>query len=133
MGARPELVAELRFDIPAMYVFHKEQTKDVAVDLLRFEAGAAPPGTVVECPYFESAEEKQAAKDRCVFRSETDLCKRLPDGSRLRWLTFVAKRADRMTLSQQRRASSGRGRGGGRGRGRGDGGKVKGAHGNRKR
>lgn len=30
-GARPELVAELRFDIPAMYVFHKETSKDVAV------------------------------------------------------------------------------------------------------
>ena len=30
-GAKPELVAELRFDIPAMYVFHKETSKDVAV------------------------------------------------------------------------------------------------------
>ena len=54
------------------------------VDLLRFVAGGAPSGTAVECPHFETEEEKQAIRDR-------------------------------MTPSQQRRASGG-GRGGGRGR-----------------
>lgn len=54
------------------------------VDLLRFVAGAAPPGSVFECPHFETEEERQTIRDR-------------------------------MTPSQQRRASGG-GRGGGRGR-----------------
>ena len=33
MGA--EVVAEMKFDIPAMYKFHKEKSVDVRVDLLR--------------------------------------------------------------------------------------------------
>ncbi len=54
------------------------------VDLLRFVVGGAPPGTVVECPHFETDEERQAIRDR-------------------------------MSPSQQRRASGGS-RGGNRGR-----------------
>ncbi len=36
-----ELVAELRFAIPATYEFHREKSVDVAVDLLRFVKGKA--------------------------------------------------------------------------------------------
>lgn len=31
-----EVVAELKFDIPASYKFHKHKTVDVAVDFIRF-------------------------------------------------------------------------------------------------
>jgi predicted RNA methylase len=31
-----KVLAELRFDIPLMYAFHREQSKDVHVDLWRF-------------------------------------------------------------------------------------------------
>ena len=34
-GHKPEVVAQLRFDIPAMYAFHKKASKDVEVDLWR--------------------------------------------------------------------------------------------------
>ena len=33
------VVAEMQFDIDRMYKFHKEKTKDVAVDLIRIEMG----------------------------------------------------------------------------------------------
>lgn len=35
-GVSFEVVAQLRFDIPKMYKFHKKETADVQVDLLRF-------------------------------------------------------------------------------------------------
>eukprot|EP00128_Syssomonas_multiformis_P002663 Colp12_sorted_trinity150504_noHs@27457 len=35
-GMKMEVVAELRFNIPNMYSFHKKQSADVEVDLLRF-------------------------------------------------------------------------------------------------
>eukprot|EP00300_Choanocystis_sp_HF-7_P008398 c15880_g1_i4.p2 GENE.c15880_g1_i4~~c15880_g1_i4.p2 ORF type:complete len:145 (+),score=45.97 c15880_g1_i4:282-716(+) len=41
-GVGFEAVAELRFDIPAMYSFHRKQTKDVCVDLLRFDCSRKP-------------------------------------------------------------------------------------------
>lgn len=40
-GVGCELVAQLRFDIPAMYEFHRQESVDVAVDLLRFVKGKA--------------------------------------------------------------------------------------------
>eukprot|EP01047_Picozoa_sp_COSAG01_P088426 COSAG01_NODE_20802_length_930_cov_1.566467_1_plen_113_part_00 len=48
----PELVAELRFDIPKMYAFHTQASADVAVDLLRFEAGGAPAHGEVSVPEY---------------------------------------------------------------------------------
>ena len=32
------MLAEMRFDVPAMYKFHKQKSKDIAVDFLRFGA-----------------------------------------------------------------------------------------------
>jgi len=40
-GVGCALVAELRFEIPATYAFHREASLDVAVDLLRFVKGPA--------------------------------------------------------------------------------------------
>ncbi|KAK3233025.1 hypothetical protein CYMTET_56642 [Cymbomonas tetramitiformis] len=38
LGAtKAEVVAEMRYDISASYKFHKEKSKDIAVDFLRFE------------------------------------------------------------------------------------------------
>jgi hypothetical protein len=48
----PELVAELRFDIPKMYAFHTQASADVAVDLLRFEAGGGPAHGEVSVPEY---------------------------------------------------------------------------------
>jgi predicted RNA methylase len=50
-GVKAEVVAQLRFDIPQMYRFHKRESVDVEVDLWRFQsipaaaaaAAAAPP------------------------------------------------------------------------------------------
>lgn len=39
LGLGCELVAELRFEIPAVYAFHRRDSVDVAVDLLRFVKG----------------------------------------------------------------------------------------------
>ena len=36
-GVEAEVLAELRFDIPKMYKFHKKKTMDIEVDLLRLE------------------------------------------------------------------------------------------------
>ena len=36
-GVKLEVVAELKFDIPQMYKFHKKKSVDVEVDFLRFE------------------------------------------------------------------------------------------------
>mmetsp|Transcript_23372 Transcript_23372/g.70012 ORF Transcript_23372/g.70012 Transcript_23372/m.70012 type:complete len:242 (+) Transcript_23372:161-886(+) len=35
-GASVQVVAELRFDVPKMYKFHRDAERDIAVDLLRF-------------------------------------------------------------------------------------------------
>jgi predicted RNA methylase len=34
--ARSQLLAQLRYDLPASYAFHRAATKDVEVDLWRF-------------------------------------------------------------------------------------------------
>ena len=36
-GLHAEVLAEMRFDVPNMYKFHKKKSKDIAVDFLRFE------------------------------------------------------------------------------------------------
>ena len=36
MGAEVEVIAELKFDIPKMYKMHREKSKDVRVDFIRF-------------------------------------------------------------------------------------------------
>ena len=36
-GLGAQVLAEMRFDVPAMYKFHKQKSKDIAVDFLRFE------------------------------------------------------------------------------------------------
>eukprot|EP01134_Creolimax_fragrantissima_P005329 CFRG5329T1 len=36
-GVKMDVVAELRYDIPAMYKFHKKDSVDVRVDVLRFD------------------------------------------------------------------------------------------------
>jgi predicted RNA methylase len=41
-GVRLDVVAELRFPVPATYAFHRDAERDIAVDLLRFERGAKP-------------------------------------------------------------------------------------------
>ena len=49
-GACADVVAELRFDLPKTYAFHSDNSRDVAVDLVRFRrvTGAdAPPPPVV--------------------------------------------------------------------------------------
>jgi len=35
-GMEGEVLAELRFDIPQMYKFHKSTSKDIEVDFIRF-------------------------------------------------------------------------------------------------
>ncbi|CAL8321709.1 unnamed protein product [Merluccius merluccius] len=35
-GVKMELVAELRYDLPASYKFHKKKSVDIHVDFLRF-------------------------------------------------------------------------------------------------
>jgi len=36
-AASAEVVAELRYDLPPTYKFHKEKSKDIQVDIWRFE------------------------------------------------------------------------------------------------
>jgi predicted RNA methylase len=36
-GFEGEVVAEMKFDLPRSYKFHKKESLDIAVDLLRFE------------------------------------------------------------------------------------------------
>lgn len=40
-GAVPELVARMRFDVPAMYAFHRQASVDVEVDLWRLDCSEA--------------------------------------------------------------------------------------------
>jgi hypothetical protein len=40
MGVGISLIAQLRFALPATYAFHRHDSVDVAVDLLRFDKGA---------------------------------------------------------------------------------------------
>ena len=35
-GVGMEMVAQLRFDLPATYKFHKQKSVDIEVDLIRF-------------------------------------------------------------------------------------------------
>jgi predicted RNA methylase len=35
-GVRAQVLAELRFDLPASYKFHKKQSVDIEVDFVRF-------------------------------------------------------------------------------------------------
>lgn len=37
LGAKGEVIAELRYDLPRAYKFHKKQSVDVNVDLIRFQ------------------------------------------------------------------------------------------------
>jgi predicted RNA methylase len=49
-GAVADVVAELRFDLPKTYAFHADDSRDVAVDLVRFrrvDGADAPPPPVV--------------------------------------------------------------------------------------
>lgn len=39
-GYQATVVAEMAFDIPQMYLFHNQKTKDVEVDLIRIEINA---------------------------------------------------------------------------------------------
>ena len=36
-GCTSEVVAEMKFELPKSYKFHKKESVDIAVDLLRFE------------------------------------------------------------------------------------------------
>jgi predicted RNA methylase len=36
-GAKVDVIAELKFDIPQMYKFHKQKSVDIDVDFLRFD------------------------------------------------------------------------------------------------
>ena len=38
-AASAEVLAELRYDLPASYAFHRERSRDIAVDLWRVEVG----------------------------------------------------------------------------------------------
>jgi len=40
-GYEASVVAEMAFDIPQMYAFHREKTKDVEVDLIRVDINAS--------------------------------------------------------------------------------------------
>jgi putative methylase len=35
-GCDVQVIAELKFDVPQMYKFHREKSKDIVVDLIRF-------------------------------------------------------------------------------------------------
>jgi rRNA N6-adenosine-methyltransferase METTL5 len=48
-GAVPEVLAQLRFDIPNMYGFHKRKAVDVEVDLWRFDVSMRAKGLVISC------------------------------------------------------------------------------------
>jgi rRNA N6-adenosine-methyltransferase METTL5 len=48
-GVRPELVAQLRFDIPQMYSFHKLKAVDVDVDLWRFDVSLLSNNVLLNC------------------------------------------------------------------------------------
>mmetsp|Transcript_42071 Transcript_42071/g.61900 ORF Transcript_42071/g.61900 Transcript_42071/m.61900 type:complete len:236 (-) Transcript_42071:132-839(-) len=53
-GFRGEVLAELRFDVPKMYAFHKKKSVDIEVDLVRFER-------IEPLPTDEKEEEKSEA------------------------------------------------------------------------
>uniref|UniRef100_A0A7N4NFN7 Methyltransferase 5, N6-adenosine n=1 Tax=Sarcophilus harrisii TaxID=9305 RepID=A0A7N4NFN7_SARHA len=40
-----DVIAELRYDLPASYRFHKKKTVDIEVDLIRFSFKDPPPHT----------------------------------------------------------------------------------------
>lgn len=37
LGTKGEVIAELRYDLPRAYKFHKKESVDIAVDFIRFE------------------------------------------------------------------------------------------------
>ncbi|KAA8494464.1 Methyltransferase-like protein 5 [Porphyridium purpureum] len=41
-GCRAEALAQLRFDLPRTYAFHKKQSTDIEVDLLRLDVSSKP-------------------------------------------------------------------------------------------
>jgi hypothetical protein len=57
-GVDTEVIAQLRFDIPKMYKFHKKKEVDVEVDLVRFAHRQALPA---EAPARPLAEARAAA------------------------------------------------------------------------
>eukprot|EP01125_Pyxidicula_operculata_P018153 TRINITY_DN6433_c0_g1_i1.p1 TRINITY_DN6433_c0_g1~~TRINITY_DN6433_c0_g1_i1.p1 ORF type:complete len:192 (+),score=19.90 TRINITY_DN6433_c0_g1_i1:149-724(+) len=42
LGVQAKVVAELRYDIPQMYKFHKEKSVDIEVDFIRFDVSKMP-------------------------------------------------------------------------------------------
>ena len=38
LGARADVLAELKFDVPKSYAFHRDKSRDVLVDLVRFSS-----------------------------------------------------------------------------------------------
>jgi rRNA N6-adenosine-methyltransferase METTL5 len=49
-GTRPELMAQLRFDVPAMYGFHRHSSLDVEVDLWRLDCTDRVAGPLPDDP-----------------------------------------------------------------------------------
>ena len=72
LGAMPEVVAQLRFDIPRMYAFHTQDSADVDVDLLRFVVGGmqGQGSTEVHVPeYLPEEEEDETEGERRARRA----------------------------------------------------------------
>jgi rRNA N6-adenosine-methyltransferase METTL5 len=75
-GALATVVATLRFDIPKMYVFHKEKSKDVEVDLWRVVPNADK--TAIECALEKTIsalrleKKERAARERNRSKNKTN-------------------------------------------------------------
>ena len=48
---KPEVLAQLRYDLPNTYKFHKKQSKDIEVDFYRFEKAWLPWDCFMTCKY----------------------------------------------------------------------------------
>jgi predicted RNA methylase len=62
-GYQIKVVAEMKFDLPQTYKFHKERSVDIAVDLIRVDVRVAsspsPTSEVILCPSQELNDEQQ--------------------------------------------------------------------------
>jgi len=57
-GVEVKVMAELRFNLPHSYSFHRLQSKDIEVDLVRFERTDATPSLIPDLPAGKPAEGK---------------------------------------------------------------------------
>ncbi|CAB9529436.1 Methyltransferase-like protein 5 (Partial), partial [Seminavis robusta] len=70
-GLQVQVVAEMKFDIPQMYKFHKQKSMDVQVDLLRIEIIGSNENDTEE-EEEERAEEQEDSEEEAEDEEEQD-------------------------------------------------------------